>query len=108
MAHSPNHREASCQCCGNRSKLPSELVRDVMRSAMFLNYWSRSLARVLVAFAFIVSLSAQQSSAPQDGVYNCTNGFILTILALRESPGRGRLLFQDRKPRASAYGHSRL
>ena len=46
---------------------------------MFLNYWSRSLARVLVAFAFIVSLSAQQSSAPQDGVYNCTNGFILTI-----------------------------
>ena len=46
---------------------------------MFLDYWSRSLARVLVGFAFIVSLSAQQSSAPQAGVYNCTNGFILTI-----------------------------
>src|SRR5579864_1763968 len=50
------------------------------RSTMFLHYYRfRLLARVLVAFAFVAPLGAQQSSAPQVGVYHCTNGFILTI-----------------------------
>lgn len=47
---------------------------------MSLNgYCPRSVARVLIAFAFILPIAAQQSSLPQAGVYHCTNGFILTI-----------------------------
>jgi hypothetical protein len=38
------------------------------------------LTVALIAFAaFCIPLGAQQSPAPQPGVYHCTNGFILTI-----------------------------